>query len=86
MPQIVGPKFLNAIQNMMGLPLIHEIGMASPLVVTDIAAGGGPALDMMMNAAQAPVCGLNMCASLAPVLVESACQRLLGDPDLLHLR
>ncbi len=83
-PQIVGPKLLNAIQNMTGLPVIDEIGMASPLVVSDIAAGGGPALSLMLNAMEKSVCGLNLCASMEPAQVEQACVRLLNSPDIMR--
>ncbi|MBT4038407.1 MAG: hypothetical protein HN644_04135 [Rhodospirillales bacterium] len=82
-PQIVGPKLLNALQNMMGLPVMESIGMASPLVITDIAAGGGPALNMMLDAMDDPVCGLNLCASMSPAEVDQACDRLLGTPAIM---
>ena len=43
-PQIIGPKLLTALDNMLGLPGSWAVGMASPRVVADLAAGGGPAL------------------------------------------
>lgn len=84
MPQIVGPKFLNSLQNTVGLPVINDIGMASPIVVADIANGGGAALDLMLSEMDAPVCGLNLCASMAPAQVETACLRLLDHPGLVQ--
>jgi hypothetical protein len=83
-PQIVGPKLLNAIQNMMGLPVMDEIGMASPLVVEDLAAGGGAALDMLRNAMDQPVYGLNLCASMGPAQVDTAVECLLNNPHIIR--
>jgi len=64
-PQIVGPKLLGALHNLVGFRLVPEVGMLSPLTVRDVAAGGGPALDMMVRRSRGPVRAVNLCSSLA---------------------
>lgn len=64
-PQLIGPKFLTALDNMMGLPATPAVNMASPLVLSDIAAGGGPALDAFRAAQDVPPAALNLCQSYA---------------------
>lgn len=62
-PQLLGPKLLTALHNIVGFPLIEVAGAASPLVLRDLAAGGGPALDRLRAEPTAPAV-LNLCASL----------------------
>jgi hypothetical protein len=62
-PQLLGPKLLTALHNIVGFPLIETAGAASPLVLRDLAAGGGPALDKLRAEPPAPAV-LNLCASL----------------------
>lgn len=83
-PQIVGPKLLTALHNMIGFRLIPEVAMLSPLVVGDIAKGEGPALDLFRRHAPGPIRAANLCSSLtgteAGVGDETAalaCERLL---------
>jgi len=63
--QVVGTKFLTALHNIMGFQLIDAVGMASPLVLRDIAAGGGPALDRLHAVMTVPMAAANLCSSLA---------------------
>ncbi|MBL6929578.1 MAG: hypothetical protein ISR44_10435 [Rhodospirillales bacterium] len=91
-PQIVGPKLLSALHNMIGFELIGEVGMLSPLSLRDVANGGGPALDMLREKQSAPLCALNLCSSLAGTetdgvhitteLLEQACEHLICDSIL----
>jgi len=86
-PQIIGTKFLTALHNIVGFNLIDEVGMASPLVVRDIARGGGPALDLLRQSIPVPLCALNLCTSLAgaevddvkltDLLMETVCDALM---------
>jgi hypothetical protein len=67
-PQIVGPKFLTALDNITRFGRINSVGALSPLVLHDIASGGGPALDALQGAVQkdklpTPTAA-NLCASL----------------------
>lgn len=69
-PQFVGPKLLSALHNVVGFPLTHAVGMASPLVLRDLASGGGRALDMLMAARGGDIAALNLCASLVGSTVD----------------
>jgi len=95
-PQIIGTKFLTALHNIVGFKLIDEVGMASPLVVSDIANGGGAALDLICEKSPVPLCALNLCTSLvggrvddvdlADSLMESVCDVLMtSSKGLLRL-
>jgi hypothetical protein len=64
-PQLIGPKLLTALDNMIQLDATWAVGMASPLVVRDLARGGGPALTCLRKTAPTPPAALNLCASLA---------------------
>jgi hypothetical protein len=89
-PQIVGPKLLTSLHNSIGFDLIDAVGMFSPLVVGDILAGGGPALDLMVKRSEGPICAANLCASLAGSIHDGmalddagmarACELLLARP------
>jgi len=74
--QIVGPKLLSALHNMIGYPLIENVGMLSPLVLRDIDTGGGAALDLLVDEMPAPMQAANLCSSLAGGVID--------DIDLSH--
>lgn len=81
-PQVVGPKLLTALHNMAGFPLLERFGALSPLVLRDLAEGGGPALERFRR--ESPGIGaVNVCLSLAesPAQLERA---LAAAPDLLR--
>ncbi|MQX38033.1 hypothetical protein [Roseospira navarrensis] len=63
-PQFIGPKLLSHLHGVAAFPLIESIGMASPPVLRDLAAGGGPAWDALRDAHAEPLAALNLCASL----------------------
>ncbi len=63
-PQTIGPKLLTALGNIVGFPLIEAAGAFSPLVLRDIAAGTGPALDLMRRKSPVPPAAANLCASM----------------------
>lgn len=62
-PQLVGPKFLTALDNMMGLPASWRVNMASPRVVADLARGGGPAVEALLARSDEPPAAFNLCHS-----------------------
>ncbi|WP_405236251.1 hypothetical protein [Lentisalinibacter orientalis] len=64
-PQFVGPKLLTALHNIVGFPVAERAGMLSPPVIRDLAAGGGPCLDLFRARSPEPAAGANLCASLA---------------------
>lgn len=74
--QIVGPKFLSAIHNITAYPVIENVGMLSPLVVADIDAAAGAALDLLNKEKPAPMQAANLCSSLAGGVAD--------DVDLNH--
>lgn len=69
-PQLVGPKLLTALNNVVQFPLVDCVGMASPLVLADLASGGGDALDALTGAHENNIAGLNLCTSLVGTRVD----------------
>ncbi|HHO53525.1 MAG TPA: hypothetical protein ENK18_22310 [Deltaproteobacteria bacterium] len=63
-PQLVGPKLLTALHNVVHLPVIEAAQVASPWVLADLRAGGGPYLDCFRRACTVPPAAVNLCASL----------------------
>jgi hypothetical protein len=63
-PQLVGPKLLTALHNVVGFPVIESAQVASPWVLADLRAGGGPYLDCFRRACTVPPAAVNVCASL----------------------
>ena len=62
--QVVGTKFLTALHNIIGFNLIESVGMTSPLVLRDIVAGNGPALNRLLAVTKMPLGAVNLCSSL----------------------
>lgn len=62
-PQLLGPKLLTALHNVVGFSVIDSVGMASPLVLADLAAGEGPALTRLMSASPQSIGAVNLCTS-----------------------
>jgi hypothetical protein len=63
-PQLVGPKLLTALHNLIDCPVAERAAVLSPAVVEDLPAGGGPALTLMQAHSREPPASLNLCASL----------------------
>ncbi len=63
-PQIVGPKLLTSLHNTVGFQLVEEVGMISPLVLSDLVKGGGEALDILRQE-QPTLKAANLSASLS---------------------
>lgn len=61
--QFIGPKLLTALHNVACLPVLETAGMLSPLVIRDLLAGGGPALDLFRANSPQPLAAANLCAS-----------------------
>ncbi len=81
-PQFIGPKFLTAQHNMIGLPEVPEAGMISPAVAQDILKGGGPALSLMLERQESILYGANLSASFVEAegkegLSEAEAERLI---------
>ena len=63
-PQIVGPKLLTALHNVVRFPVIEAAQVASPWVLADLRAGSGPYLDCFRRACAVAPAAVNLCASL----------------------
>ena len=61
--QFIGPKLLTALHNVVQLPVMESAAMLSPLVVKDIIAGDGNALQLYNKHAGQDVAGANLCLS-----------------------
>jgi len=69
-PQIVGTKLLTAFHNLVGFALVDDVGMLSPLVLRDVAAGGGAALERLCAETPGRIRAANLCASLVGRTVD----------------
>ena len=63
-PQYIGPKLLTAIHNIAQCPVLETAGMLSPLVISDIAKGAGPALALFESESESNIYAANLCQSL----------------------
>jgi hypothetical protein len=61
--QFIGPKLLTALHNVVGLPVLESAGMLSPMVIRDILAGAGSALDLFVENSPQPIAAANLCVS-----------------------
>ncbi len=61
-PTTVGTAFLTALDRALPLPTIDGVGLWSPFVLRDVAAGGGRYLDAL-RANDPPYAAVNLCAS-----------------------
>ena len=83
-PQMAGPKLLTALHNIAGFSLLPQAGAFSPAVLRDLAAGGGPALDLLRRKSEVPPQAANLCGSVADAAVaEKAVQILLAKAGIL---
>jgi len=64
-PQFIGPKLLGALHNLVDLPVMETAGMLSPLVIKDLIAGGGAALNLFSQHSLVPITGANLSCSVA---------------------
>ena len=77
-PQMVGPRLLNALHPLADFALLPQVGALSPEVVTDLAAGQGPALDLLRKESRVPLQAANVSASVnQPDLAAAAVAALL---------
>jgi len=88
-PQLVGPKLLTALHNLIDCPVLEQAAMLSPAVAHDVLGGGGAALDAFRARSAAAPAAVNLCASLVGREIDEAqilalIDRLLRDPDVLR--
>lgn len=89
-PQVVGPKLLTSLHNVLGFQLTDDIAMLSPDVLLDIVSGGGPSLNLLRDSQVGQPYGANLCASLTSLagdddgsFMERICRILLNSPEML---
>ncbi len=71
-PQLVGPKLLTVLHNIIAFPVVEEAAMLSPAVAgdllanagSDLGAGASPALDLFRARCVAAPAVVNLCGSL----------------------
>lgn len=77
-PQMVGPRLLNALHPLADFALLPQVGALSPEVVADLAAGSGPALDLLRRESRVPLQAANVSASVnQPDLAAAAVAALM---------
>ncbi len=76
-PQLVGPKLLTALHNLVRCPVAESFGMLSPAVARDLLTGGGPALDAFRRRSVVVPSAVNVCGSLVG--------REIGDDEVHRL-
>lgn len=74
----LGPDLLTVLDRAAPTPLLVGVSLLSPHVVRDLAAGGGPAVDLLRAHLPEPIGGANLCAStgLAEAVFEAAVDAL----------
>lgn len=72
-PQFIGPKLLTALHNVVQFNVEERVGMLSPLVLRDLLAGGGAALDLLRERQDELPCALNVCASYVGREADGVC-------------
>jgi hypothetical protein len=70
-PQLIGPKFLTALHNMVQFPVVEAAAMLSPAVAQDLLGGGGPSLELYRRRCITTPAGVNLCASLSDVMSDA---------------
>ena len=63
-PQLVGPKLLTALHNVVSFPVIETAAMLSPLVAADLLGGDGAALRLFNARSTVVPAALNLCGSM----------------------
>ncbi len=63
-PQFIGPKLLSALHNIAQCPVMETAGMLSPLVMRDLIAGQGDALELFIEKSPQMPAGANLSSSL----------------------
>ncbi|MDH3946090.1 MAG: hypothetical protein OET45_05420 [Chromatiales bacterium] len=86
-PQFIGPKLLTALHNVANLPVLETAGMLSPMVIKDMLAGEGSALDLFLKHSPQAITAANLCISscerdeITGAEMECLIDSLLGNTD-----
>ena len=66
-PQFIGPKLLTALHNIVGCPVMEQAGMLSPLVIRDLLAGFGAAVDLFRQRSEVLPTAANLSSSVTEI-------------------
>jgi len=82
-PQMVGPKLIGALHNIVGFDLIEGVGAFSPAVIDELEQVPGEAVAALLRETPVPLAGANLCASLQSSRdLGDLCARLVSSGDL----
>ena len=81
-PQLLGPKFLATLHNVLEFPVLETAAVLSPVVIRDLLAGGGPALAKFRRESTVQPAAVNLCGSMV-VAGELRDADLSGVVDIL---
>ena len=78
--QFIGPKLLTALHNIAVCPVLECAGMLSPLVIRDLLAGQGDALELFRDKSPQSIAGANLGSSLTESegLSDAEMEMLIG--------
>jgi hypothetical protein len=78
-PQTFGPKLLTALNSITGFDTTDLVGAFSEPVLANIASGGGPFLERLVQSQPAVPAAANLCASLSvdPGIMIQVCDALI---------
>lgn len=82
-PQLVGPKLLTTLHNLVQLPVTEEVNMLPPMVLRDVLAGGGRFRDAYLAGCTTPPAAVNLCGSQVEAS-EVSNEQIYGITDRLR--
>jgi len=91
----MGTAFLTGLHGAVGFEQLRDVALVGPIVLSNIAAGGGPHLTMYLNAFNHSAHAINLCASYrnagqegliaTDAMYEAAIAQLLKNPGLMRV-
>ncbi len=72
-PQIVGPKLLSTLHNIVEFPVVEDVGMFSPLVLRDLLEDTSDAITLMQAETRADIVAANLCSSMEGTQSDGVC-------------
>ncbi len=63
-PQLIGPKFLSVLHNIIEFPVLESAAMLSPAVITSILGQNSEALDCFRRTSNCAPAAVNLCGSM----------------------
>lgn len=69
----VGTRFLTAMHNLIGFPLLENVGLFNPLIMMDIARGSRASIQTYMRHSESPLYAANLCLALRNTKCRGVC-------------